>query len=96
MAQHALPGSELACRAQEHEFSRDGEMERRGVLSYYATETMASADTVTDWIAAIRRLAASDVAAGRLLAWQEPKLVLVGNPADSVPGSQDDASRAMP
>ncbi|MCO5245476.1 MAG: hypothetical protein M9927_16940 [Anaerolineae bacterium] len=79
LAQQAAPGTELACRAQEHDFVQSEISVRRGVVSFYATEALLSAKTMGEWLAAIQRLVTQDRQAGRLPVFVEPTLTLLGN-----------------
>ena len=56
------------------------------MVSYYATEALLTANTTADWLASIQRLVALDSASGRLPAWLQPNLTLLGNPDTAAPG----------
>ena len=54
----AEPGAELACRARNYRFEPQGLPQERGVISYYAVQTLAQATTLAG---------GSDVVASRTL-----------------------------
>ncbi|MCB0253819.1 MAG: hypothetical protein KDI55_08830 [Anaerolineae bacterium] len=85
--QKAAPGAELACRALNGTFLQDGTPVERGVMSYYATRALASAATMAEWLDAMERLAARDLATGRLAANLKPALVLLGLSDITAPGA---------
>jgi hypothetical protein len=82
----AEPGEELTCRA--HSFrpgGRDRQIER-GVLSYYAVETLGRAETMESWLAAIRAALDAGRRRGQLEPPQSPSLQVLGDPESKVPG----------
>ena len=64
-----------------------GKPVKRGIVSYYATEALASAATMAQWLDEIQRLVASDIDAGRLPARLQPALTLLGDPRAPAPGA---------
>jgi len=58
----------------------------RGIISYYAIEALAHADTMASWLAEIEEAVQSDAGKGRLTALQKPSFQLLGDPAARVPG----------
>lgn len=82
----AAPGGELACRARSHRFQQYGREVERGVISYYASETLPRATTVSSWAALMERAASADVARGQLAASHVPALQVAGDGGLRVPG----------
>lgn len=92
----AEPGAELACRALDHRFEDDGAAVERGVISYYATETLPRATTVASWVALIEAAASADVRRGRITPFHQPALQVVGDAALRLPGVATGAGGAAP
>jgi hypothetical protein len=63
-----------------------GESLERGIISYYAVEALALADTMSSWLAGIEEAVQSDLRKGRLTLLQAPELQMLGDPAARVPG----------
>ncbi len=75
----AEAGAELACRAHEHDFSYKGQLVRRGIVSYFATETLSQATSMNAWLAAINQQSEQAVTGGLLPKFRQPMLRVVGN-----------------
>jgi hypothetical protein len=82
----AEPGAELACRARNYRFAHQGSVQERGVISYYAVQTLAHATTSAAWLQRIEALASADLQEGRLPWFYQPSLQLVGHAAARLPG----------
>jgi hypothetical protein len=89
----AVPGAELSCRAHEMPVAEQGQVIRRGCLSYYATATLASAATLQAWMDQITAWSQADLAQGRITAWYQPQLQLWGDPHRRLPGDVAPADR---
>jgi hypothetical protein len=89
-------GAELACLALSHEFEQDGGRVERGVISYYATQTLPLATTVASWVQLIDTAAGADLARGRIKPFHQPSLRIVGDPAMRLPGAVTVASGTVP
>lgn len=82
----AEPGTELACRARNYRFEHHGSLQERGVISYYAVQTLAQATTFTAWLQRIEALASADLQGERLPWFYQPSLHLLGHAATRLPG----------
>jgi hypothetical protein len=82
----AIPGEELTCKAHSFKVCDRGGQLERGVLSYYAVESLDRADTMGAWLAATREAIESSRRDGRLKPFQAPLLQALGDPAAEVPG----------
>ena len=82
----AEPGAELTCRARNYRFEHQGSSQERGVISYYALQTLAQATTSAAWLQHIEALANADLHEGRLPWFYQPSLQLVGHAATRLPG----------
>lgn len=82
----AEPGTELACRAHDSVFEEDGQQIQRGVISYYATQTILQAETFDQWRDLIKARATEDVHSGRLQPLYRFSLQVIGTGTTSVPG----------
>ena len=82
----AEPGAELACRARNYHFEHLGSAQERGVISYYAGQTLAQATTFAAWLQRIEALASAEVQGGRLPWLYQPSLQLLGDAASRLPG----------
>lgn len=87
MAMKAAPGAELACRARNHTFEHQGNQVDRGVVSYYAAQTLPYAATAEDWLQAIARMAASEHHNDLLPASHLPSLQVLGDSTTPLPGN---------
>jgi len=75
----ALPGAELACRGHNYDLPVGDNAMPRGIVSYYATATLAGATTLGDWLTRIESLVKQDAQAGRLPVFFRPDLQLLGD-----------------
>ena len=82
----ARPGSGLFCQAQNHTFEQQGRLVQRGVVSYYATQTLPTAATAVEWLQAMTTLAASDHRQGLLPPGHLPSLQVLGDATAPLPG----------
>jgi len=82
----AEPGAELACRARNYHFEHPGGSQERGVISYYAGQTLAQATTFAAWLQRIEALTSADFQGGRLPWFYQPSLQLLGHTASRLPG----------
>jgi hypothetical protein len=82
----AEPGAELTCRARNYRFEHHGSHQERGVISYYATQTLAQATTLASWIELVEALSGADLQQGRLPWFYQPVLQLLGHAATKLPG----------
>jgi len=82
----AEPGAELTCRARNYHFEHAGSSQERGVISYYAGQTLAHATTVAAWLQRIEVLSSADFHGGRLPWFYQPSLQLLGHAASRLPG----------
>lgn len=79
------PQNALTCRTGGSYFGEGAGRKRYGVISYYASHTVAQARTVDDWLAAINRAVAGDVAQGALDAVRRPGLLVEGDGSVRLP-----------
>ena len=82
----AEPGAELACRARNYRFEHQGLPQERGVISYYAVQTLAHATTMAAWLQRIEALSRADLYGGRLPWFYQPSLQLLGLATTTLPG----------
>ena len=82
----AEPGAELACRARNYHFEHTGSPQERGVISYYAGQTLAQATTFAAWLQRIEALSRADFQGGRLPRFYQPSLQLLGHAVNRLPG----------
>lgn len=75
----ALPGAELACRGHNFDLPVGDNALPRGVVSYYATASLAGATTLGDWLTRIQALVQRDVQAGSLPGFYRPDLHVLGD-----------------
>jgi hypothetical protein len=88
----AEPGWELACRARSYRFEQHGRSEERGVITYYAGQTLAQATTFAGWLQHIEVLSRAALQAGRLpSAFYQPSLQILGDAAARLPGQPVEA-----
>jgi hypothetical protein len=83
----AEPGAELACRARNYRFEHHGSHQEHGVISYYATQTLAQATTLASWIQRAEALSRADLQHGSLPSFYQPLLQILGNAATKLPGN---------
>ena len=62
----AEAGAELTCRAHNYHFEHAGSPQERGVISYYAGQTLAQATTFAAWLQHIEALSSTDFREERL------------------------------
>jgi hypothetical protein len=82
----AEPGAELACRARNYRFEHQGHSQERGVISYYAGQTLAQATTFAAWLQRIEALSSVDLQEERLSWFYQPSLQLLGPAMARLPG----------
>jgi len=82
----ASPGAELACRGHNYDLPVGDNAVPRGVVSYYATATLAGATTLGDWHARIETLVQQDFQAGKLPRFCLPDLHVLGDSGQLIPG----------
>ena len=71
-------GAELTCRARNYRFEQQGSPQERGVISYYATQSLPQATTVASWLERIEALAQADLQQERLPWFYQPSLQILG------------------
>lgn len=84
----ATPGAELACRGKNYDLPVGQNALPRGVVSFYATVTLADAGTIADWLTRIEAVAQQDVLAGALPRLYRPELHVLGDINQHMPGKQ--------
>jgi hypothetical protein len=82
----AEPGAELTCLAHNYPFEHAGSPQERGVISYYAGQTLAQATTFAAWLQRIEALSSADFHGGRLPWFYQLSLQLLGHAASRLPG----------
>ena len=82
----AEPGAELTCRARNYHFEHSGSSQERGVISYYAGQTLAQATTFAAWLQRIEALSSTDFQGGSLPWFYQPSLQILGHAASRLPG----------
>jgi hypothetical protein len=80
------PGAELSCRAQNYSFDQKGVKVERGVISYYAAQTLPRATTMESWLQLINESSDSDLNQGRLKRTYKPLLQIHGDQTIMAPG----------
>jgi hypothetical protein len=88
-------GAELACQARNYLFGWGRGMQERGVISYYAAQTLPEVATVADWANAIALAVAADARSGRLPRTHRPLLQVIGAGDRLLPGQPAVAARAL-
>lgn len=83
----AEPGAELACRARNYRFDYQDNHQERGVISYYAAQTLAQATTIAAWLQRIEAMVSADLHQGRLPPFYQPSLQILGHAATELPGA---------
>jgi hypothetical protein len=78
----AEPGEELTCKPHEKVFGKT----KYGIITYYATKTMAQATTIGSWMRTINDIIDKDFSRGIITALQRPLLQILGNPSTKLPG----------
>jgi hypothetical protein len=77
---------ELACRARNYRFEHQGGHQERGVISYYATQTLTQATTIASWLQRIEAMSRADLQRGHLTWFYQPSLQILGQAATRLPG----------
>ncbi len=86
----AAPGEEMTCRAQNRPFATGaGAEEERGVVSFYALQALAVAQTTEDWSQRTTALCRADVEAGRLPASFAFSTIAVHGDLGRLPGAPE-------
>ena len=88
----AEPGAELTCRAHNYHFEHAGSPQERGVISYYAGQTLAQATTFAAWLQRIETLSSTAFQEGRLPWFYQLSLQLLGHAASRLPGEPVNAA----
>jgi hypothetical protein len=78
----AEPGEELTCKSPEKVFGKT----KHGIISYYATKTMAQATTVESWVSTINEMSGRDFLRGSIIDLERPSLQIIGEPSAKLPG----------
>jgi hypothetical protein len=71
----AKPGRELLCRAHNHLFHEGGKTINQGVLSYFASRSLADSRTMGAWLNAITTALGEN---HDVPSWARPELQLQG------------------
>lgn len=71
-------------------------MQERGVISYYAAQTLPEVVTVADWANATALAVAVDARSGRLPRTHRPLLQVIGDGGRPLPGHPVAEARAIP
>ena len=87
LVKKAEAGAELTCRAYTKEFAEGGSVVRRGVISHYAAATLAGANDLGSWLAAIERRSQADLTAGVTTPFYQPTLHVIGDSRLPLPGN---------
>ena len=87
LVMQAPPGAELTCRARNYRFEQQGSLQERGVISYYATQSLAQATTVASWLEQIEALAHADLQQERLPGFYQLSLQILGQATTRLPGN---------
>jgi hypothetical protein len=88
-------GAELVCQARNYLFGWGRGLQERGVISYYAAQTLPEAATVADWANATALAVAADARSGRLPRTHRPLLQVIGDGRRPLPGHPAVAARAI-
>ena len=83
----AEPGAELTCRARNYHFESNGSQHERGVISYYAVQTLAQATTMASWLQRIEAMSNADLDQDRLPWFYKLSLQLLGHASTRLPGN---------
>jgi hypothetical protein len=86
MIMKSQPGAELACRAHNYRFDHNGVKLERGVITYYAAQTLPKATTAESWLRLINESSDSDISQGRLKPVYRPLLQILGDQTITAPG----------
>jgi len=86
LVMQAPAGAELTYRARNYQFEQQGNPQERGVISYYATQSLAQATTVASWLEQIETLAQADLQQERLPWFYQLSLQILGQAATRLPG----------
>jgi hypothetical protein len=76
------PGEELTCKFPEKVFGKT----KYGIISYYATKTMAQATTIESWVSMINAMSGRDFSRGLITDLEKPSLQIIGDSSAKVPG----------
>lgn len=79
-------GAELACQARNYVFGWGRGLQERGVISYYAAQTLPEVATVADWANATALALTADARSGRLPRTHHPLLQVIGDGSQPLPG----------
>jgi hypothetical protein len=82
IARKAEPGEELTCKSPEKVFEKT----KHGIISYYATKTMAQATTIESWVNAINGMIDEDFSRGLITDLERPSLQIIGDSSAKLPG----------
>jgi hypothetical protein len=82
----AEAGAELACRARNYSFAHQGRHDERGIISYYAAQSLPQATTLASWLQLIEARASADLGQGRLPWLYQPALQILGSATTKLPG----------
>ncbi|MEZ4727469.1 MAG: hypothetical protein R3E79_10075 [Caldilineaceae bacterium] len=88
LVMRAQPGAELTCQGHNYDLPPGTGTQSRGVLSYYATATLPTAQTMGDWLAQIEKQVQQDGAMGTLPAFYRPNLQLLGDSDQPLPSAK--------
>jgi hypothetical protein len=89
LVKQAEIGAELSCRAHEKEFTEHGIVVCRGVISYYASATLARANDLSSWLARIEQMGQEDLATSVITKFYQPVLQIAGDVNFPLPGSAE-------
>ncbi|MGH7599054.1 MAG: hypothetical protein ACREOI_22085 [bacterium] len=78
----AEPGEELTCKPPEKIFGKT----KHGIISYYATKTMAQATTIESWVSAINEISGRDFSRGLITDLEKLSLQIIGDLSAKLPG----------
>jgi hypothetical protein len=95
MIMKSQPGAELSCRALNYRFDHNGVKLDRGVISYYAAQTLPKATSVESWLRLINESSDTDLRQGLLKPVYRPLLQILGDQTIAAPGKpvSDDLKR---
>lgn len=82
IVRQAEPGEELTCKPPEKVFGET----RYGIISYYATKTMAQATTMVSWVSMIDEMSGKDFSQGTITDLEMPSLQIIGDLSTKLPG----------
>lgn len=86
LLKRAEAGAEFACRAHEREFTTDGMLLPRGVISYYAGLTLPTAQDLHSWLQQMAQASQRDLNHGIITPFYQPALQVVGDTSCALPG----------